>query len=83
MTDWRDDILKESAKDKGPKAVRNVRPWQLRILAFLGIEPDSPEAKNALSGVRKHSRQRRKSEGHVAAKRKRRKTAQASRRKNR
>ena len=86
MSDWRDDILKEAAEDqeepKGPKAVR-PRPWQLKILALLGIKPDSPEAKDALSGATKHGRQRKKSAGRWAKKKKRRKTTRKSRRRNR
>lgn len=86
MSDWRDDFLKGAAEDqkepKGPKAVR-PRPWQLRILTFLGLKPDSTEAKDALSGIAKHGRQQRKPKGWWAKKKKRRKTTQASRRRNR
>lgn len=60
-----------------------MRPWQLRILSFLGIKPDSPEAKDALSGVTKHGRQRRRSKNWWARKKKRRRAAQTSSRRNR
>lgn len=60
-----------------------MTPWQLRILAFLGIEPDSSEAEDALSGATKHGRQRRKPKNWWAKKKKRRKMARASHRKNR
>jgi len=60
-----------------------MTPWQLRILALLGSKPDSPEAKDALAGKRKHGRQQRKRVGWWAKKKKRRKQVQASRRRNR
>ena len=80
---WRDDLLKEASEAQepkpGPKAVR-PRPWQLRILTLLGLKPDDPEAKDALSGVAKHGRQRRKPKHQRANRKKRRKMTQKSRR---